>query len=64
MNLDALIHRKFPPITQQYDAKDTIWRPGYRAMPITRAAGAGRKEREMHDKISVHSICFPGESRV
>jgi hypothetical protein len=21
MNLDALIHRKFPPITQQYDAK-------------------------------------------
>jgi acyl dehydratase len=24
MNLDALIHRKFPPITQRYDAKDTI----------------------------------------
>jgi acyl dehydratase len=24
MNLDALIHRKFPPITQQYEAKDTI----------------------------------------
>jgi acyl dehydratase len=24
MNLDALISRKFPPITQQYDAKDTI----------------------------------------
>ena len=24
MNLDALIHRKFPPITQQYNAKDTI----------------------------------------
>lgn len=31
-------------------------------MPITRAAAAGREEREMHDKISVHSICFPGES--
>jgi len=24
MNLDALTHRKFPPITQQYDAKDTV----------------------------------------
>lgn len=24
MNLDALIHRKFPPITQRYDARDTI----------------------------------------
>jgi hypothetical protein len=24
MNLDALIHRKFPPITQQYEAKDTV----------------------------------------
>ena len=24
MNLDALIHRKFPPITRQYDAKDTV----------------------------------------
>ena len=24
MNLDALIHRKFPPITQRYEAKDTI----------------------------------------
>ena len=24
MNLDALIHRQFPPITQQYDAKDTV----------------------------------------
>jgi hypothetical protein len=24
MNLDALIHRKFPPITQQSDAKDAV----------------------------------------
>jgi len=22
--LDALTHRKFPPITQQYDARDTV----------------------------------------
>ncbi len=24
MKLDALIHRKFPPITRQYEAKDTV----------------------------------------
>jgi hypothetical protein len=24
MNLDALIHRKFPPVTRQYDAEGTL----------------------------------------
>jgi hypothetical protein len=24
MDLDALIHRKFPPITRQYGAKDAV----------------------------------------
>jgi hypothetical protein len=36
MNLDALIHRKFPPITQQYDAEDTLDLPSSAIVFTTR----------------------------
>jgi hypothetical protein len=38
MDLDALIHRKFPPITRQYDAKDAVDLQSGAARPSLRAS--------------------------